>query len=87
MAFTTHALVPLAAQYGTSGLKQWIGDNIVTLVIVVLGVSIMWAARSGNVGKGITIAAGAIIGLVVLGLASGNNASDIGVFVVGLFKS
>ena len=82
-----HYFVPLAAHYGTSGLKDWISNNVITLVILILGIAILWSARSGNIGKGITIAAGVIIGLAVLGLAAGSNANDIGVFIVHLFRS
>lgn len=81
------ALVPMAGQYGTSGLTHWIQNNVVTLVILLLAVCVLWAARGGNIGKGITITAGLLLGVVVLGLATGNNASDLGNFVVGLVKS
>lgn len=79
------AAVP-AASYGTGGLKQWISDNVVSLVIVVLAICVLWAARGGNISKGITITAGLVLGVIVLGMASGNTAQDVGNFVVGLFK-
>lgn len=82
---TSH-ITTLAAQYGTGGLKEWISANVITLVILILGIAVLWAARSGNVGKAITIAAGMMIGIGVLGLASGSNAADIGTFMVDLFK-
>lgn len=69
----------------TGGLTQWILDNIISLVIILLGVAILWSARGGNVAKGVTIIAGAIMGLAVLGLAVGTNAQDLGNFIVGLF--
>lgn len=70
---------------GTGGLTQWILDNIITLVILMLGIAILWAARGGNVSKGVTIIAGAIMGLAVLGLAVGENAISLGEWIVGLF--
>ena len=82
-SFTT----PSAAEYGTSGLTQWIQDNVVTLVLLILAVAVLWAARQGNISKGITIVSGLILGVVVLGLASGNNAEQMGTFIVGLFES
>ena len=69
----------------TGGLTQWILDNIITLVILILGIAILWAARGGNLSKGVTIIAGAIMGLAVLGLATGNNATSLGDWIVGLF--
>ena len=75
-----------AAEYGTGGLAEWITDNIITLVVLILGVTVLWAARSGNISKAVTIVGGLIIGLGVLGLAVGNNATDLGQWMAGLFK-
>jgi len=74
------------AEYGTRGLTDWIQSNVVTLVILILAVCVLWAARAGNISKGITIVAGLLLGVVVLGLATGNNAQDVGAFVVDLFR-
>lgn len=79
-------LVPLAT-FGTGGIRQWILDDVVTLVILVLGVAVLWAARSGNIAKGITIAAGMIVGVAVLGMATGNTANEIGTWIVDLFRA
>lgn len=86
MAISDFATLAAEAQYGTGGLQAWISNNIITLVILLLGIAILWASRSGNVGKAITIGAGMLIGIGVLGLASGSNAADIGTFMVSLFK-
>lgn len=82
-----HTTLAAAGQYGTGGLKQWIQDNVITVVVLIAGVSVLWAARGGNIAKGVTIGAGVLIGLAVIGLATGNNASDIGTFFIDLFKS
>lgn len=74
------------AQYGTTGLTKWIQDNVITLVLLLLAVCVLWAARGGNISKGITIVAGLLLGVVVLGLASGNNAQDIGDYFVNLVQ-
>lgn len=75
-----------AAYYGTSGLAQWIQDNVVTVVILLLAVAVLWAARAGNIAKGITIVAGALVGVSMLGLATGTSAADIGNFIVHLIR-
>ena len=75
-----------AANYGTSGLAQWIQDNVVTVVILLLAVAVLWAARAGNIAKGITIVAGALVGVAMLGLATGTSATDIGNFIVHLIR-
>lgn len=78
------AAQPAAGSYGTSGLTQWIKDNIVTLLILLAGSAILWAARGGNMGKGITIGLGVLVGISVLGLATGTTATDVGDFIVSL---
>ena len=77
----------MTAGFGTSGITQWIQDNVVTVVILLAAVAVLWAARSGNIGKGITITAGLILGVAVLGLATGTTATDIGNFLVHLVRS
>lgn len=76
-----------AAEYGTSGLAAWIQDNVITVIILVLAAAVLWAAKGGNIAKGLTITAGLILGVAVLGIATGNTAQDIGTFVVDLFRS
>jgi hypothetical protein len=77
-----HTLI--AAGFGTSGISQWIQDNVVTVVILLAACAVLWAARAGNVGKGITVVAGLILGLAVLGMATGTTATQLGNFIVGL---
>lgn len=79
-------LAPMASEYGTSGVRTWIEDNIITVMVLVIGAVILWAAKSGNASKVVSIFGLAIVGLAFLGLASGTNAQDVGTFVVGLFK-
>ena len=55
-------------------------------MILLLAITVLWAARGGNVGKGITIVAGLFLGLAVLGIATGTNASDIGSWLAGLIR-
>lgn len=75
-----------AATYGTTGLNTWLRENVVTVVVLIIGIGVLWAARGGNISKGITMVAGLILGLAVLGLATGTNATDLANFVVSLFK-
>lgn len=90
---TIHALhaqaTTLAAAdgYGTTGLQSWLRENAITLIVLILGLAVLWAARGGNIAKGVTIIGGVVLGLAVLGLASGTNATDIADFIVGLLKS
>ena len=58
-----------------------------TVVILVAACAVLWAARSGNIGKGVTVTAGLILGVAVLGLATGATATDIGNWLVHLVRS
>jgi hypothetical protein len=80
-----HSLV--TAGFGTVGIADWIRANLVTVLILLAGASVLWAARGGNIGKGITITAGLILGVAVLGLATGTTATDVGSFLVGLARA
>ena len=71
MRIHIESLTAPSASYGTSGLAQWIQDNVVTVVISLLPVAVLWAARAGNIGRGVTIAAGALVGVSMLGLVTG----------------
>lgn len=77
----------LASAYGTAGIANWIQQNVVTVVVLIIAVAVLWAARSGNIGKGITITAGLLLGVGVLGLATGTTATDLGSFIVHMFQS
>ena len=78
---------PPPGGYGTSGITAWIQDNVVTVVILLAACAVLGAARSGNIGKGITITAGRILGVAVLGLTTGTTATDIGNWLVHLVRS
>lgn len=70
---------------GTTGFQTWIEENVVTLVVLIIGVIILWSVRGGNVGKGVTIAGGALVGLAFIGLATGNNPVQLGEAIVNFF--
>lgn len=80
-----HTLI--SAGFGTVGVADWIKGNLVTVLILIAGAAVLWAARGGNIGKGITITAGLILGVAVLGLATGTTATDVGNFLVGLTRA
>lgn len=69
----------------TTGIIGWIEDNVVTLIVLILAVCVLWAARGGNISKAVTIIAGLILGLAVLGMATGSTAADLGEWIANLF--
>jgi membrane-bound ClpP family serine protease len=62
-----------ASQYlavgSTAGLSKWIQDNIIPLVILILGVLIMVMARRKDHSGALTTVGILLIGLCVVGLA------------------
>ncbi|GAB3469696.1 hypothetical protein AB1207_22035 [Kineococcus endophyticus] len=72
--------------FGTGGLRTWISENIVTLALLALGCIILWKSRGGEVANGISIAAGAIVGICFLGMATGTTATELGSWLVGLLR-
>lgn len=77
-----------AADYGTSGLSAWIQDNVITIILLVIACSILWAGKAGNISKVVTIFACLLVGVVALGFVVVDGAAeDVGKFVVDLIKS
>lgn len=68
---------PAAAHTAASGgvhtadLFGWIESNVVGLVLLLIGVLIVMRAHKKNLSDAFTIAAIALIGLAVIGLAAG----------------
>lgn len=74
------------APIGTTGLTQWIKDNVITLLILAGAAVALFAGARGNIPKVFTIGAGIIGGLVILGMATGNNAEGLATGFFSLFK-
>ena len=69
----------------TSNGQTWLRDNIIPVVILVLGVVILFAARSGNFSKAVTVFALAFLGFGMLAMASGSHYLNAGNWVLSLF--
>ena len=85
-----HALAHAATQgggFGTTGLSSWIQDNVITIILLLIAATALWAGKNGNISKVVTIAACAIIGVAVLALATTGAATDIGTWLVSLFRA
>lgn len=67
---------------GTSGLQAWIEDNVIQLILLVLAVIVLWAAKGGNISKGVTVIGGALLGLMFLGMT--DRGQEIGDWLSGL---
>ncbi len=73
--------------FGTTGLSSWIQDNVITIILLLIAATALWAGKNGNISKVVTIAACAIIGVAVLALATTGAATDIGTWLVSLFRA
>lgn len=51
------------------GIQSWVQENVIGLVITVVGAFAMWRARTGDVSGIATIAAGALIAFGIIAMA------------------
>ncbi|MFC7344910.1 hypothetical protein [Saccharopolyspora griseoalba] len=73
---------------GTSGLRGWILSNLLPLLLLVVAILILWLGGSKGDNAGVMRrVGGVIVALGVLGLAVGNGAQEIGMWVANLFTN
>ncbi|ACU34845.1 MULTISPECIES: hypothetical protein [Actinosynnema] len=87
---TAMSLVTLAQQapsLGTTGVRQWILDNLVPLLLLTVAVLLLWLGGGKGDNAGVMRRlGGVIIALAIIGLAVTTNAgADIGSWIAGLF--
>lgn len=87
---TTYLAAELVAQqqgFGTGGVRTWILDNLVPLLLLVVALLLLWlgAGKGDNAGV-MKRLGGVLVALAIVGLAVTTNAgSDIGKWLAGLF--
>jgi hypothetical protein len=88
---TAMTLVTLAQQQppalGTGGVRQWILDNLVPLLLLTVAVLLLWLGGGKGDNAGVMRRlGGVIIALAIVGLAVTTNAgANIGQWIAGLF--
>ncbi|GGP61506.1 hypothetical protein [Saccharothrix coeruleofusca] len=88
---TAMTLVTLAQQqgptFGTGGVRQWILDNLVPLLLLTVAVLLLWLGGGKGDNAGVMRRlGGVIIALAIIGLAVTTNAgANIGQWIAGLF--
>ncbi|CAL9628157.1 hypothetical protein AB0A74_19635 [Saccharothrix sp. NPDC042600] len=88
---TAQTLVTLAQQQpvapGTGGLRQWILDNLVPLLLLTVALLLLWLGGGKGDNAGVMRRlGGVIIALAIIGLAVTTNAgANIGQWIAGLF--
>lgn len=68
----------LAAPGDTSGLTSWLSKNVVGLVILVIGIAVLARAHNRDHKAALGTVSIMLIGLAVLGLSTGDHASQVG---------
>jgi hypothetical protein len=84
---TAQTLATQAGGFGTTGLSAWIQNNVITIILLLIAATALWAGKNGNISKVVTIGACAVVGLAILALATSGAGADIGLWIVNLFRS
>lgn len=87
IAMTTLELVQESG-LGTGGVRQWILDNIIPLLLLVVALLLLWLGGGKGDNAGVMRRlGGVIVALAIIGLAVTTNAgSNIGKWIAGLFS-
>ena len=56
---------------GTDGVKTWIEDNVIIILILIGAAAALWYGSIGKVSKVVTIFVGVILALLIVGIAVG----------------
>jgi len=68
----------------TSGLTTWIQQNVLGLVILIIGVVVIMAAHKKNLSNAITMISIVVLGLLVVGLSANGNGVAVGQWLSNL---
>ncbi len=70
----------------TTGVRSWIGDNIVFTILALIACVVLMGGLRGNLSKVFTVGGLSLVGLAFLGIAQSENAATgIGNWILGLF--
>jgi hypothetical protein len=69
---------------GTGGVKTWIQDNVIVILILIAASVGLWAGSIGKISKVVTIIGGVLLALFLVGLAIGGNWESISNWLTGL---
>lgn len=88
MGFAMTALIVVAqAELGTGGLRTWMLDNLVPLLLLAVAVLLIWLGGGKGDNAGVMRrVGGVIIALGVIGLAVSGAGVELGTWIAGLFS-
>ena len=73
---------------GSTGVvKQWITDNIIPVVLLIVGCIILFGSKKKDHKGALQVVGIVLIGLLVIGMASGTTATDVGASLASAFNS
>ena len=68
----------------TSGAGNWLRDNAVKILLIVIGLVVLMASRRGDHSRVVSTVGLSLIGLMVLGIAFSGSALDVGYWLAKL---
>jgi hypothetical protein len=84
---TTALEIVAQAELGTGGLRAWMLENIVPLLLLSVAVLLLWLGGGKGDNAGVMRrVGGVIIALGVVGLAVSGAGVDLGTWIAGLFS-
>lgn len=72
--------------FGTGGIAQWIQDNVIPLILIVIAIGVLWAGNSGNISKAVTKVGVTLVGIAFLAIVVTGSSDEVGRWLLGLFK-
>lgn len=84
----TTLLVLAQAGLGTGGIRNWILQNLVPLLLLVVALLVLWiGAGQGDNSAVMKRVVGVFAALALVGFAVNGSGVDIGTFLAGLFSN
>lgn len=84
---TTALEIVAQAELGTNGLRTWMLDNLVPLLLLAVAILLLWLGGGKGDNAGVMRrVGGVIIALGVIGLAVSGAGVDLGTWIAGLFS-
>ena len=84
----TTTLVIAQAALGTGGVRAWILDNLLPLLLLTVALLLLWIGGGKGDNAGMMQRVGGVFAaLAVVGLAVTHSGVDIGTFLAGLFST
>lgn len=76
------------AQLGTDGIRGWILDNVLPLLLLTVAILLLWLGGGKGDNAGVMRRVGGVlVALAIVGIAVTNAGIDIGTFIAQLFST